>query len=116
VGVTGVAINSVVSDGVIVSGAIVRNCILSPGVYVHSYSVVESSILMGGTLTAGNLKETIIGRYCKIRNAIIDKNVTISAGTVLGYNRHEDEARGLTLQEMRGTSDYIVAVPKNYVL
>jgi glucose-1-phosphate adenylyltransferase len=115
-GRTGMAVNSVISDGVIVSGSVVRSSVLSPGIYIHSYSTVESSVLMGGTLTAGEVNETQIGRHCRIRNAIIDKNVKISAGTALGYNREEDEKRGLTVSEIRGTDDYVVTVPKDFSL
>jgi len=71
---------------------------------------------MGGSMMGGLLKETVIGRYCKVRNAVIDKNVVIAAGTVLGYNRQEDEKRGLTTHDIKGTGDYIVVVPKDHSL
>ncbi len=115
-GRTGMAINSVIADGVIVSGSVVRSSVVSPGVYIHSYSTIENSVLLGGTMTGGELNETQIGRHCQIRNAIIDKNVKISSGNRLGYDRNEDEARGLTISEIRGSGDYVVTIPKDFVL
>jgi len=109
----GAALNSLVADGVIISGGTVRRSILSPGVYVHSYALIESSVLMGGDVRGGILKECSIGRHSKIRNAIIDKNVRISEGTVIGYDRNEDERRGLKTQTIAGTHDYVVVVPKD---
>ena len=109
---TGQAHNSIVSDGVILSGCLVRNSILSPGVYVHSYSLIDRSILFGGTITGGLLTETAVGRNCRIKNAIVDKNVKISAGTTIGYSKEDDEARGLTVSPIAGGADYIVVVPR----
>jgi len=115
-GRTGVAINSIVADGVIVSGAVVKRSVLSPGIYVHSYAQIENSVLMGGSIAGGIITETSIGRGCKIRNAIIDKNVRLAEGTVLGYDRAADEKRGLRTQQLPNSSDYIVAVPKGFTL
>lgn len=113
-GRTGMAVNSIVSPGVIISGGRVRFSVLGPGIYVHSYALIENSVLMGGDLRGGVITETAIGRSSKIRNAIIDKNVKLSAGTVIGYDRADDEKRGLKIQLIAGTNDYIAVVPKDF--
>ena len=115
-GRTGTALNSIVADGVIVSGSTVRSSIIGCGVYLHSYSVVEASVLFGGSMHGGYITETDIGRHCRIRNAIIDKNVHLSEGTSIGYDRAEDEKRGLTTVPIAGGDDHIVVVPKDFVL
>ena len=100
----------------IVSGSTVRSSIIGCGVYLHSYSVVEASVLFGGSMHGGYITETDIGRHCRIRNAIIDKNVHLSDGTSIGYDRFEDERRGLTTVPIAGGDDHIVVVPKDFVL
>ena len=80
-GRTGIAINSVISAGCIVSGAVVRNSVLSQDVRVNSYAEVESSIIF---------THVDIGRHCRIRRAIIDRDVHLPEGTVIGYDREED--------------------------
>ncbi len=115
-GRTGMAVNSIVADGVIVSGATVRNSIVGCGAYVHSYTTVESSVLFGGSLRGGLITETDIGRDCRIKNAIVDKNVRLSAGTAIGFDRAEDERRGLRTVPITGSDEHIVVVPKDFVL
>ena len=80
-GRTGMAINSVLSAGCIISGAVVRNSVLSQDVRVNSYAEVESSIIF---------THVDIGRHCRIRRAIIDRDVHLPEGTVIGYDREED--------------------------
>ena len=80
-GRTGIAINSVISAGCIVSGAVVRNSVLSQDVRVNSYAEVESSIIF---------THVDIGRHCRIRRAIIDRDVHLPEGTVIGYDREAD--------------------------
>jgi glucose-1-phosphate adenylyltransferase len=80
----GKALDSVVSPGCIVSGGVVRNSVLSPNVHMHSWSEVTESVLMDGV---------DVGRHCKIRRAIIDKNVVIPPRTVIGYDPEEDRRR-----------------------
>jgi glucose-1-phosphate adenylyltransferase len=83
-GRTGTALDSIVSAGCIVSGASVKGCILSPAVRVNSYTEVENSILF---------QEVDIGRHCKIRKAIIDRDVHIPEGTTIGYDVAADKER-----------------------
>ncbi|HZU09145.1 MAG TPA: glucose-1-phosphate adenylyltransferase [Pseudacidobacterium sp.] len=80
-GRTGMAINSIVSAGSIISGALVRNSVLSQDVRVNSYTEVDSSIIFS---------HVNIGRHCRIRRAIIDRDVHIPEGTVIGYDQNED--------------------------
>jgi glucose-1-phosphate adenylyltransferase len=81
-GRTGMAINSIVSAGCIVSGAVVRNSVLSQDVRVNSYSELDSSIVFS---------HVNIGRHCRIRKAIIDRDVHLPEGTVIGYDQNEDK-------------------------
>ncbi|MGZ3397077.1 MAG: GlgC family sugar phosphate nucleotidyltransferase, partial [Isosphaeraceae bacterium] len=62
--------------------------IVSPGVRVNSYALVEDSILLDGVE---------IGRRARVRRAIIDKDVKVPAGFEIGWNRELDLARGLTI-------------------
>jgi len=80
----GIALDSIVAHGCIVSGGRVQNSVLSPNVRVNSYSEVHDSILM---------ENVDIGRHCRIRRAIIDKDVVIPPETEIGYNREEDKKR-----------------------
>ena len=80
----GMAINSMVSAGVIVSGGSVRRSVLSPGVRVHSYAEVEGSVLM---------HDVHIGRHAVVRNAIIDKNVHVPDGATIGVDPVLDRER-----------------------
>ncbi len=80
----GVALDSLVSGGVVISGGRVERCILSRGVRVNSYARVEDSILMD---------DVLIGRHCRIRRAIIDKGVTIGPHAVIGLDPQEDGRR-----------------------
>ncbi len=83
-GRTGMAINSVISQGCIISGAVVRNSILSQDVRVNSYADIESSIIF---------THTNIGRHCRIRRAIIDRDVHLPEGTVIGFDPEEDRKK-----------------------
>ncbi len=80
----GVALDSIVSDGCIISGGRVQNSVLSPNVRINSFVDLRESILM---------ENVEIGRHCRIRKAIIDKDVYIPAGTTIGYNAEEDRSR-----------------------
>jgi glucose-1-phosphate adenylyltransferase len=84
----GRAINSVVSNGVIVSGGLVLDSVLSPGVRVNSWSRVERAVIMHNTR---------IGRYAVVQNAILDKNVEVPDGAVVGVDKEHDRARGFVV-------------------
>lgn len=81
----GMATNSMVSEGCIVSGGGLSRCVLSPKVKVNSYSQVSESILM---------ENVEIGRHSKIKRAIIDKNVIVPPHSRIGFNHEEDIKRG----------------------
>jgi glucose-1-phosphate adenylyltransferase len=94
----GEAHNSLICLGCIVSGGHVRRSVLSPSVRINSYALVENSIL---------LDDVDVGRFCKIRNAIIDKYVKVPPHTTIGYNLDKDRERGFHVTEQG-----IVVVPK----
>ena len=86
----GEAHDSMVCQGCIVSGGHVRRSILSPNVRVNSFALVENSILFDGV---------DVGRHCRIRRAIIDKEVSIPPNTTVGYDLDHDRQRGFTITE-----------------
>ena len=86
----GAAFNSIVCQGAIVSGGQVYRSIISPGVRINSFSLVEDAILFDGVE---------VGRHAKIRRAIIDKDVKVPAGFTIGLDRALDLSRGLTITE-----------------
>ena len=98
----GMATNSMVSEGCVISGGSISKCILSPEVRINSFSNVSESILM---------ENVQVGRCCEIRKAIIDKNVDIPAYTKIGINVEDDIKRGFYV-----TSSGITVVPKGAVL
>jgi len=115
-GRTGRALRSIVAEGVVISGGLVRNSVIGAGTFVQSYAEVESSVIFGGEVRRERVQETSIGRHCRIRNTILDRHVTLSEGTVLGYDRAEDERRGLKTVGIPGSGDYVVAVGRDTVL
>ena len=84
----GRAIDSLVSNGVIVSGGLVRQSVLSPGVRVNSWSTVDRAVLLN------NVK---VGRHAEIRDAIIDKNVIVPKSAKVGVDKEHDRARGFAV-------------------
>jgi glucose-1-phosphate adenylyltransferase len=84
----GRAIDSLVSNGVIVSGGLVRGSVLSPGVRVNSWSTVDRAVLLH------NVK---VGRRAEIKDAIIDKNVIVPEGAKIGVDKEHDLARGFSV-------------------
>jgi glucose-1-phosphate adenylyltransferase len=93
----GLAIHSVISEGCIVSGGAIRNSVLGRSVFVHSYSLVEDSVIMD---------YVEIGRHAKIRRAIIDKNVYVPEGEEIGYDLARDRERFFV------TDSGLVVIPK----
>ena len=80
----GVAVDSIVSGGSILSGGAVKRSVLGYDVRVNSYSEVEDCIFFN---------HVTVGRRCRIRRAIIDRHVSLPEGTVIGYDLEEDRAR-----------------------
>jgi glucose-1-phosphate adenylyltransferase len=97
----GTALDSIVSAGCIVSGSMLKNCVLSPDVRVNSYSEVEASILFS---------HVNIGRHCRIRRAIVDRDVHIPEGTTIGYDSEADRQRYFV------TESGITVVTRDYSL
>jgi glucose-1-phosphate adenylyltransferase len=80
----GLALDSIISAGCIVSGSRVSGSVLCPNVRVHSFCDIDQSILMPGVR---------IGRHARIRRAIIDRDVFIPRGALIGYHTEEDRRR-----------------------
>jgi glucose-1-phosphate adenylyltransferase len=80
----GHALDSVISPGCIVSGSSIFGSVLCPNVRVHSFCHIEQCILMPGVR---------VGRHARIRRAIIDRDVLIPRGALVGYNEEEDRRR-----------------------
>ncbi|MBZ5531301.1 MAG: glucose-1-phosphate adenylyltransferase [Acidobacteriia bacterium] len=100
-GRTGMAIDSIVCPGCILSGGSVKNSVLSPDVRVNSFSEVDASIIFS---------HVNIGRHCRIRRAILDRDVHIPEGTVIGFDPEED-ARNYVV-----TESGITVVTRDYSL
>jgi len=83
-GRTGQAFNSLVSAGAIISGATVRNSVLSPGVVVDSHALVEDSVLM---------HDVVVGEGAIVRRAILDKHVVVPRGARIGCDAAADRRR-----------------------
>ncbi len=77
----GMALNSIVAEGSIISGSYARNCVVGRNVRIHSFSQVEDSVIMDWVE---------IGRNCRIRHAVIDKANVIPSGTEIGYDLDKD--------------------------
>jgi len=86
----GMAVDSAVSGGCIISGSKLRKTLLFSNVRVHSYSNIEEAVI---------LPETVINRNCKIRRAIIDRGCEIPEGSVIGYDPEQDNANGFRITE-----------------
>jgi glucose-1-phosphate adenylyltransferase len=85
---TGRATESLVSPGVIVSGASVHRSVLSPGVHIHSGAEIGSSVL---------LNNIDVGRGARIERAILDKGVVVEAGATIGVDHEHDQERGFVV-------------------
>jgi len=97
----GEVLDSLVCNGCIISGARVEHSILGPRVFVHSWAHVQDSVVFD---------DVEIGRHARIRRAIIDKNVQIPAGAVIGYDLERDR------QRFTVTDNGIVVIPKGAVI
>ena len=97
----GIATDSLVCDGAIISGGHLEQSILSHNVRLNSYAHVSQSIIFEGVN---------IGRHARIRRAIIDKGVSIPEGTTIGYDHDEDRRHWFVSPEG------IVVIPKGGAL
>ncbi len=89
-GRVGLVLDSMVASGCIISGGKIQRSVLSPNVRVNSYAQVYDSILMEGVN---------VGRHAKIKRAIIDKDISIPQGMVIGYDPIEDKKRFFVSEE-----------------
>ena len=80
----GMAVDSMVSGGCIISGAVVRHSLLFSNVTIDSYTEIDSSVI---------LPDVTIGSNCRINHTIIDKHCVIPDGTTIGINEDEDRER-----------------------
>ena len=87
----GSAYNSAVAPGVVVSGAQVHNSVLAPRVHVHSYALIEDSVILDGV---------DIGRRAMVRRAIIDKNVFVPENCQIGIDHERDRERGFHVTDV----------------
>ncbi|MCU0893767.1 MAG: glucose-1-phosphate adenylyltransferase [Rhodospirillales bacterium] len=81
----GQAIDSVLAGGCIISGGIVRDCVIGRHVYVHAQAELDNCIVFD---------YCDIGRKAKLRNCILEKNVRIPEGAVIGYDLDADRKAG----------------------
>ena len=84
----GMAVDSIVSGGCIISGSHLEKTLLFSNVRVHSYSTIEETVI---------LPEVVINRHCKIKRAIIDRGCEIPKGTIIGYDAEQDKANGFRI-------------------
>lgn len=97
----GEAIDSIVASGTIISGASVRDSVVGSNVFIHSYSDVESCIV---------LDHADIGRSCKLNRAIVDKYTLVESGCEIGFDRERDA------QRFHITESGVTVLPKNAVV
>lgn len=86
----GLSVDSLICGGVIISGGTVRRSIIGPTCRINSYANVEDSILFD------NVE---VGRYAKLKKAIVDENIVIPEGMEIGYDHEEDRLRGCVITE-----------------
>ncbi len=84
----GRAVNSLVSNGVIVSGGLVRDSVLSPGARVDSWARVDRAVI---------LHNSRVHRHAVVQDAILDKNVVVAEDATVGVDKEHDRARGLVV-------------------
>lgn len=86
----GMAVDSMVSGGCVISGSKVRHSLLFSNVKVHSFCEVNDSVVM---------PDVVINRHCRIRKTLIDKGCHLPEGTIIGENLEEDAKRYYVTQQ-----------------
>jgi glucose-1-phosphate adenylyltransferase len=99
----GVATDSIVAPGCIISGGRVNRSVLGPFVRINSYSEIDDSIVM---------PRARIGRYSRVRRAILDENVVLPENSRIGFDREEDRALGRVVTDS-GITVVASPVPKS---
>ncbi len=99
-GRTGLATDSLVANGCIISGGRIHRSVLSPRVRVNSFSEIEECVIF---------ENVTIGRYSKLRRCVIDKDVEVPQGLAVGFDKVADAARGFVT-----TSGGITTIPKGW--
>ncbi|MCG6222061.1 glucose-1-phosphate adenylyltransferase [Vibrio diabolicus] len=86
----GMAVDSTVSGGCIISGSTIRKSLLYSSVHAHSYSLIEESVLLHGSH---------VGEHAKLKRVILDSDCCVPAGLSIGYDKEQDEANGFRVTE-----------------
>ena len=105
----GTAIDSTVSGGCIISGAIIKNSLLFSNVHAHSYSTVEESVI---------LPSVIIEQNCFIKRAILDRGCSVPSGLTIGLDPNQDIANGFRVSKngiVLVTPDMLIALEKKSI-
>jgi len=99
-GTDNVLVNSILSSGVVISGADIRNSILSSDIFVDDKAVIDHSILFDGVG---------VGVAARLKNCIVDKNVQIPPHEEIGYDLEKDQKRFAV------SENGIVTVPEGFI-
>jgi glucose-1-phosphate adenylyltransferase len=86
----GLAVDSTISGGCIISGSTIRKSLLYSSVHTHSYSLIEESVILHGSH---------VGEHCKLKRVIVDSSCRIPAGLSIGYDREQDIENGFRVTE-----------------
>ena len=96
----GMAVDSLVAGGCIISGSLVRRSVLFTGVHVHSFGSIEQCVVLPGAE---------VGAHCRLRKAVIDEGCVIPAGTVIGFDESAD------LRRFHRSANGVVVVTKSMI-
>lgn len=105
----GYATNSLVCAGSIISGSHVERSVIGNNVKVNSWTYLEECVILGGKRAIN----TEIGRWCNLRRVIMDRDVFVPEGTIIGHNRADDERRGFKIVDMPD-GKHLTVVPEAY--
>jgi glucose-1-phosphate adenylyltransferase len=86
----GMAVDSTVSGGCIISGSTIRKSLLYSSVHAHSYSLIEESVLLHGSH---------VGERAKLKRVILDSRCNVPEGLVIGYDKEQDIANGFRVTD-----------------